>query len=103
MAIRVAATSASAALSATLIANAVDIDDPAVLRLPASELSPDSELGSRPVTVDVGPLSPLQVERALEAGTAVARDMAARGIIVQALLSLQGHTRMAGAPQPVAA
>ena len=59
--------------------------------------------GSRPVTIDVGPLSPLQVERALEAGTAVARDMAARGLIVQALLSLQGHTRMAGAPQPVAA
>ncbi len=98
-----AESAAEADVAATLIANAVDIDDPAVLRLPASELSPDSELGSRPVTVDVGPLSPLQVERALEAGTAVARDMAARGIIVQALLSLQGHTRMAGAPQPVAA
>ena len=98
-----AESAAEADVAATLIANAVDIDDPAVLRLPASELSPDSELGSRPVTVDVGPLSPLQVERALEAGTGVARDMVARGLIVQALLSLQGHTRMAGTPQPVAA
>ncbi len=98
-----AESAAAADVAATLIANAVDVDDPAVLRLPASDLSPDNELGSRPVTVDVGPLSPLQVERALEAGTGVARDMAARGLIVQALLSLQGHTRMAGTPQPVAA
>ena len=98
-----AESAAAADVAATLIANAVDIEDPAILRLPASELSPDNELGSRPVTVDVGPLSPIQVERALEAGSAVARDMAARGLIVQALLSLQGRSRMAGAPQPVAA
>lgn len=98
-----AESAAEADVAATLIANAVDVDDPAILQVPATELAPDNELGSRPVTVDVGPLSPGQVERALEAGAGVARDMAASGHIVQALLTLQGRTRMAGAPQPVAA
>ncbi len=98
-----AGSAAEADVAATLVANAVDVEDPAVWRTPASELSPDSELGGRPVTVEVGPLPPGKVESALEAGAAAARDMAARGLIVQALLSLQGRARVVGAPQPVAA
>ena len=98
-----AESAAEADVAATLIGNAVDVDDPAVCRAPATDLAPDCELGARPVTVEVGPLPRRKVERALEAGAAVARDMAARGLIVQALLSLQGRSRVAGAPQPVAA
>ena len=98
-----AGSAAAADVAATLIANAVDVADPAIRRRPASALSPDCDLGSRPVTVEVGPLPPGKVEAALEAGAAAARDMAARGLIVQALLSLQGRSRVVGAPRAVAA
>ena len=36
--------------AATLIANAVNIDDPAIIRRPARDLDPDSDLGDLPVT-----------------------------------------------------
>ena len=98
-----AESAAAADVAATLVANAVDVEDPAIWRAPATELSPDCELGERPVTVGVGQLAPKKVEQALEAGASVARDMAARGLIVQALLSLQGRSRVVGAPQPIAA
>ncbi len=98
-----AESAAAADVAATLVANAVDVEDPAIWRAPATELSPDCELGERPVTVGVGQLAPDRVERALESGAVVARDMAARGLIVQALLSLQGRSRVVGAPQPIAA
>ena len=53
-----ARTGAVADAAATLIANAVDVDDPAIRREPAAELAPDSDLGDRLVTVEVGPLPP---------------------------------------------
>ena len=85
--------------AATLIANAVDVDDPAIRRKPAAELAPDSDLGDRLVTVEVGPLPPEKVERALDRGVARARDMRQRGLIVDALLALQDHARtLDGAP-----
>lgn len=98
-----AGSAAEADVAATLVANAVDVADPAIRRRPARELSPDCDLGERPVTVEVGPLPPDQVESALAAGAAAARDMAARGLIVQALLSLQGRSRVVGTPRAVAA
>ena len=60
----------SADAAATLIANAVNVDDPAVIRRPARELDPDTDLGDLPVTVDVGPLAPAQVTAAVDAGAA---------------------------------
>ncbi|MCG8594862.1 MAG: UPF0280 family protein, partial [Kiloniellales bacterium] len=91
-----AGSAAAADVAATLVANAVDVADPAIRRRPARELAPDCDLDERPVTVEVGPLPPDQVESALAAGAAAARDMAARGLIVQALLSLQGRSRVVG-------
>jgi uncharacterized protein len=88
-----ASTGAVADTAATLIANAVDVDDPAIRREPAAALAPDSDLGDRLVTVEVGPLSPEKVERALDRGVARARDMRRRGLIVDALLVLQGQIR----------
>ncbi|WP_204349766.1 hypothetical protein, partial [Klebsiella pneumoniae] len=49
---------ASADAAATLIANAVDLDHPAIRRRPARNLDPDSDLGDRLVTVGVGDLTP---------------------------------------------
>ena len=91
-----AATAADADVAATLIANAVDVDHPAVRRVPAVDLDPDSDLGERPVTVDVGVLDPASVDRALERGADAARTMRARGRIVAAALTLRGETRTVG-------
>ena len=88
-----ARTAAIADAAATLVANAVDVDDPAIRREPAVALAPDSDLGDRLVTVEVGPLSPQKVERALDRGIARARDMRRRGLIVDALLVLQDRVR----------
>ncbi len=82
---------ATADVAATLIANAVDIDHPAIRRLPASDLSPDSDLGSRLVTVDVGDLPREAVLAALATGLARACDYSTRGLIVDAALMLQGE------------
>lgn len=83
---------ATADAAATLIANAVDCDYPGVMRTPAVELDPDSDLGNRLVTVSVPPLEPAERRRALGAGLARAQDYLARGLIIDAALSLQGET-----------
>jgi ApbE superfamily uncharacterized protein (UPF0280 family) len=87
-----AANAATADAAATLIANAVDIDHPAIVRRPASVLDPDSDLGDRPVTVSVGDLPHAAVLAALEAGRRRAADYRARGLIADAALMLQGET-----------
>jgi hypothetical protein len=91
-----ARTAAEADVAATLIANAVDLDDAAVRREPANELAPDSDLGMRPVTVAVEPLPPEKIEAALARGQDRAGVMARRGLIVDACLTLQGETRVLG-------
>lgn len=96
-AVTVLAESAAAAdVAATLVANAVDADHPAVSRAPASSLDPDTDLGDRLVTTAVGELDPDSVERALEAGRARAADMVARGLVLGAVLNLRGEVRVAG-------
>ena len=53
-----AADAAGADAAATVIANAVDLPGhPAIKRVPASDLEPDSDLGSRLITAEVGPLA----------------------------------------------
>ena len=93
-----AASAAEADVAATLIANAVDLPDhPAITRLPACELDPDSDLGERLVTQHVSPLPREEIAAALDRGLAVAEPMAARGLIRSAALFLQGETRVCGA------
>ncbi|KAA8607785.1 UPF0280 family protein [Salipiger aestuarii] len=86
---------ALADVAATLIANAVDLPGhPAIMRAPANTLSPDSDLGPRPVTTDVGPLAPPEIAAALVAGRALAQDYISRGLIRAACVALAG-TRIA--------
>jgi len=91
-----AQSAAEADVAATLIANAVNTDHPRIERVPAHEIDPDSDLGVRTVTVDVGVLPDAAVIEALEAGTAVAEAMAAGGLIIAAHLVLQGEMRSVG-------
>ena len=93
-----ARTASQADAAATVIANAVDLPGhPAILRVPANELQPDSDLGTRFVTRDVGPLAEREVGQALEAGAARARVLLMSGLIEGAALRLLGETRLVGA------
>jgi ApbE superfamily uncharacterized protein (UPF0280 family) len=90
-----ARTAAQADAAATIIANAVDLPGhPAVLRCPAHDLQPDSDLGARLVIRDVGNLSHYEIKEALEAGANKARALLARGLIESAALRLHGETRI---------
>ncbi|UVK55670.1 UPF0280 family protein [Mesorhizobium sp. AR02] len=92
-----ARTGAEADAAATLIANAVDLPgNPAIKRIPARELSPDSDLGARLVTQGVGTLALGEVARALDNGLAVAEDFRRRGLIAASALFLGGEARISG-------
>lgn len=92
-----ARTGAEADAAATLIANAVDLPgNPAIKRIPAHELSPDSDLGARLVTHGVGTLALGEVARALDNGLAVAEDFRRRGLIAGSALFLGGEIRISG-------
>ncbi|MBM3555341.1 MAG: UPF0280 family protein [Alphaproteobacteria bacterium] len=87
---------AAADAAATLIANQVDVDHPAVERRPAREIRDDSDLGDLPVTVAVGPLSPVAIAAALDKGARRAEDLRRRGLIHAAYLALQGERGVIG-------
>jgi len=88
---------AAADAAATIIANAVDLPGhPAIARIAACELQPDSDLGERMVTQSVGHLTAREVDQALNAGVLIAHRLLRIGLICSAALSLQGETRIVG-------
>ena len=95
-AVTVLAQTASAAdAGATVIANAVDLPGhPAIMRTPACEIAPDSDLGNLLVTRDVGPLSASEIESALDSGALCAESLCKRGLIHSAALCLERNTRI---------
>lgn len=93
-----AGSAAAADAAATLIANAVDLPGhPGVTRVPASDLSPDSDLGARLVTQAVSGLTETDIANALDAGRVVADVMRERGLIEAAALFLEGEIALSGA------
>lgn len=87
---------AAADVAATLIANEVTVDDPAIARRPASDLDDDSDLGNRLVTVAVGGLTPAAVGEALDRGARAARAMHRAGQVAAAMLVLRRQRRVVG-------
>ena len=79
--------------AATMIANAVNVSHPAILRQPAHSLHDDSDLGALLVTVDVPALPVEVVGQALEAGLARALRFQQQGLIGFAALFCQGQWR----------
>ena len=74
---------------------------PAVTRVPARDLAPDSDLGDRRVTQDVGELFSGEIASALDAGVAVADALLSEELIRSAALHLRGETRVVrGASEP---
>lgn len=93
-----ASTAADADMAATLIANEINADSPAIRRCAASALDPDSDLVDQAVTIAVGQLDDDVIETALERGVKYAKNLLAEGHIVGAMLFLQGHHRVVGSP-----
>jgi uncharacterized protein len=93
-AVTVLAQEASVAdAAATLIANAVDLPGcKAIRRRSAVDIQPDSDLGERLVTVDVGALTTQEIAAALTLGAARARLFRDRGAICACALHLGGAT-----------
>ena len=92
-----ARTASQADAAATIIGNAVDLPGhPAIVRCPANELQPDSDLGARLVTRDLGELAGPEIEAALSAGAVQAQQLFAAGLIEGAALRLEGKTVVVG-------
>ena len=92
-----AKTASQADAAATVIANAVDLPGhPGIVRLPANELQPDSDLGARLVTRAVGALGESEIDDALSAGAGRAQQLLAAGLIEGAALRLLGETAVVG-------
>lgn len=89
-----AANAAQADVAATLIANHVNADHPAIKREPANSLKDDTDLGERRVTVEVGHLPSAVARQALLQGAQVARHWLASGLILGAVLVLHGQVEV---------
>ncbi|WP_226954721.1 UPF0280 family protein [Mesopusillimonas faecipullorum] len=89
-----ASTAAGADAAATVIANQVTVQHPAIRRAPADTLKDDSDLGQALVTVEVGSLPEHVVEQALARGAAQAQALLDAGLIEGAALVLQGQHRV---------
>jgi hypothetical protein len=95
---------ATADAAATMIANAVNLDDEldgelnhtGIVRRPASSLKDDCDLGDMLVTVDVPSLPQPLIDFALARGVEAAKRLRERGLIEGAALFLQGRVRVAG-------
>ena len=88
---------AAADAAATIIANSVDLPGhPAIVRVPARELTPDSDLGEQPVTRAVGSLTAGEVDQALTAGTCTAERLVRMGLIRSTALNLREQVRVVG-------
>jgi uncharacterized protein len=86
-----AASASQADAAATMIANAVNCNHPAIVRRPANTLRDDSDLGDQLVTQAVGMLPKDSVVQALDAGLALANKLLQRGLIDQATLKCKGY------------
>lgn len=96
-----AATAAEADAAASLIANAVNVQAPGIVRAPANSLKDDSDLGNIPVTVEVPRLAPSLVQQALRAGLDHALALQRSGRIAACVLSCQGQALATPGPQTV--
>lgn len=88
------ATAAQADAAATVVANAVNVDDARIERRAANGLSDQTDLGELAVTVAVPALATSAVDRALDAGLRVARALQHQQLLYAAVLVCQGRQRV---------
>jgi hypothetical protein len=78
--------------AATVIGNFTNVDDPIISRTLAERIYPDTDIAGEQVTVRVGKLSRKKIEEGLENGLSKAYSIQQKGLINEALISLQGKT-----------
>ncbi|NSX56747.1 UPF0280 family protein [Parasulfitobacter algicola] len=94
-----ARTAALADVSATLIANAVDLPGhAAVTRCAAHEIDDQSDLGTERIVTGCARLSHIDCERALSNGLALAERWQHANLILGAAIFLQGHSTVTMGP-----
>ena len=98
-----ARTAAQADAAATMVANAVNVPDARIHRVPACQVRDDSDLGTLAVTVDVPRLPPQQVRTALHHGLRKAQQLQSEGHVWFALLTCQGQHVATPVPRRVPA
>jgi ApbE superfamily uncharacterized protein (UPF0280 family) len=81
---------------ATLIANQVDCDAECIDRSRALDIDPDSDLGERLVTVNVGMLHKQAIDDSLDRGAKFARTLIKKYELYGVFIYLQGHSRSLG-------
>jgi ApbE superfamily uncharacterized protein (UPF0280 family) len=92
-----AKNAAAGDIAATIIANHVSLEaHPAIVRCPASEIDPDSDLGDKLVVQTVGKLSPNEIRAALSKGLEEAQRIAKIGRINAAALYLENKFEIIG-------
>ncbi|WP_169569681.1 UPF0280 family protein [Sneathiella limimaris] len=80
-------------VAATLIAGDVFVKSSAIKQTPVFELDPDSDLGDRLVTTDVGELTDREINKALSEGEKTAKLFQSAGLIGGVYISLKGEVR----------
>jgi len=86
-----AGTASQADAAATSVANASLVDDEEVVQEPAENIDPNTDMAGIPVTVRVGPLSEEKKETAVSRALEKAHLLAHRGLILGALVEVQGR------------
>jgi len=76
----------------------VNADHPAIVRAPANSIDPDSDLCDMLVTTRVGALDDAIIAASLDRGVAEAERLMRAGLILAAMLVLQGQIRTVGRP-----
>ena len=79
--------------AATAIANATFVESPAVQRVMAEELDPDTDLKGLEITASVGELTDSEVEIALFQGTRRAAQLVRKGLIAGACITVKDRMR----------
>lgn len=87
--------------AATSVANATLISSPRVRRVRAEELDPYTDLRGELVTLRVGELTPEEREEALSRGLSRAEELRRRGLILGAIISVQGEVRWTEEVRPL--
>jgi ApbE superfamily uncharacterized protein (UPF0280 family) len=77
--------------AATVVGNFTNVEDPSIRRTRAEMIYPDTDIAGEWVTTGVGRLSKEKVESALMDGLKKADSIVKRGLIVGALISVQGR------------
>jgi ApbE superfamily uncharacterized protein (UPF0280 family) len=91
-----AADGAAADAAATMVANAVNVDHPAIARRRACDVDDNTDLGEHLVTVGVGELPEDAVSEALARGAAHAEAQVEGGRVWGAVLALGRRYRVVG-------